>query len=128
MPENPTKGQREWLVMVKERIRLEYPGYGQLIAGVEQGADLDNDVIPQLRRALVDPRLSTTPQAKALRTYLEARDRALASAAEQYGTKLGSAAAEPLRIWLRQVGAHLSSRTPSFAGVFDRTFKYELEA
>lgn len=122
-----TKEEREWLAVVKEKIRADYPGYGKMVTGLPSGADLDKDVIPELRRALADPRLSSALTAEPLRIYLAARDRALAFADEEYGTKLGAQAAAPLREWLIGVAGRLSTDFPAFQGIYDRVFSYEVE-
>lgn len=125
--DRPTKQQREWLKAVKEKIAERYPGYGSMSSGLGFGDDLDKQVIPELERAVLDPRLASTPQAQAIRAYLTARAQALAFTEEEYGTGLGSMAAEDVRFQLMQIGQNLARKYPTFAPLFDKTFRYELE-
>jgi hypothetical protein len=123
----PTKQERAWLAAVKETLRTEYPGYGRLISGVPLGADLDKEVVPELKRAIADPKLRNTRQAKAIALYLGARDEALAFAEEEYGTKLEAQAAASVREWLRLTARQIIATYPEFESAYDRAFSREVE-
>lgn len=123
----PTKNEREWLKLVRAKLREEYPGYGAFTSGVPFGDDLDKDVVPELRRAIDDPKLRKTEQAQAIRLYLAARDQAITYAQEEWGVTLAAQAAAPAREWLRRAGAVLSQRYGTFAHIWDKAFAYEVE-
>lgn len=125
--ERPTRVERDWLLAVKERIQQEYPGYGEMTAGLPTRASTDQ-VVAELKRAIADPRLSGTEQAKAAGVYLQARDQALAYAAEVGVKTLEAQAAAPAREWLAIVAKRVTARYPAFQEMFDTVFAREVEA
>jgi hypothetical protein len=124
--EKPTKVEREWLAVVKQKIQAEYPGYGQMVPGVP-GKATTEQIVAQLDRAVDDPRLKDTDEAKAISLYLEGRRRALAWANEIGVKTLGAQAAQPARQWLGQVGQRLARKYPGFQQTFDTVFSQEVE-
>lgn len=126
LSDDPTTEEREWLAAVRERIREEYPGFGQMVPGLPARASTDQ-VVDQLRRAIMDPKLAGSEQAEAARIYLQARDRALAYANEIGVKTLEAQAAEPARVWLARVAQTVNARYPSFAEMFDVVFSREVE-
>lgn len=121
----PSKGEREWLALVKAKIAEEYPGYKQIAPGLPGGASTDQ-VISELNRAVADPRLAKSQLARVTQAYLLARTRALAYATEAGVKSLDAAAAAPARTWLGQVGAALAKKYPEFQQMFDTVFSREV--
>lgn len=124
--DKPSKMDREWLAAVKLQLREEYPGYGEMVGGLPSQTKPET-TIKDLERAVVDPRLSNTTQAKAIRLYLEARRRAIAWANEVGVKTLAAQAAEPAREWLARIGAHLAEKYPEFQQTFDIVFSQEVD-
>lgn len=127
LDDKPTSDEREWLAAVKERIRQEYPGFGEMTPGLPARASTDQ-IVDQLRRATLDPKLAGTEQAKAVGLYMQARDRALAYANEIGVKTLEAQAAEPARTWLNGVAKAVVARYPSFEEMFDVVFSREVAA
>lgn len=125
--DDPSTADREWLAAVRERIREEYPGFGQMVPGLPARADT-GQVVRQLTLASADPRLADTQQARAARLYIQAREQALAFAREVGVKTLEAQAAEPAREWLRNVGMAIQRKYPGFEEMFDVVFSREVEA
>lgn len=123
--ERPSAQERDWLAAVKERIREEYPGYGEMTAGLPARASTEQ-IVADLTRAINDPRLAGTRQAEAARLYIEARQRALAYAHEVGVKTLEAQAAAPAREWLAAAAGRIVVRYPEFREMFDVVFAREV--
>lgn len=124
--DRPSTAEREWLAAIKERIREEYPGFGEMVPGLPARAEFGT-IVEEIQSAIADPKLSAMPQARAARLYLAARERALAFAQEQGVTTLEAMAAQPAREWLANVGQQIASRYPEFQEMFDVVFSREVD-
>lgn len=134
----PSASERAWLGQIKQILTEEYPAYGKDVPGLPAKYPPDQ-VIAQLSRAVVDPRLSNSPVAKAASLYLQAREQGIVAA--QALTSTGKAAltkgaasgrvltgsgAEPIQAWLSNIGNLLVEKYPEFAPFFNAVFAREL--
>jgi len=124
LPANPSQDQKTWLRSWRVELNKEYPGF-PVVAEFNPGefpAKID-----ALKRMVQEPALADNDVAGAVSQYLEARDSALASAAQAGYTSLASTAATPLREWLMGVAKALKTETPEFARIYDRLLSNEVE-
>lgn len=124
LPANPSQDQKAWLRSWRVELNKEYPGF-PVVAEFNPGefpAKID-----ALKRMVQEPALGDNDVAGAVSQYLEARDSALASAAQAGYTSLASTAATPLREWLMGVAKALKTETPEFARIYDRLLSNEVE-
>jgi hypothetical protein len=123
--DSPDEDEQEWLRQIREALKVELPGY-QDFTGLAERAKPEV-LIRELTRAAKDPQLSQTDAGRGLTLYLQARDRALASAKDDglvgFGTAKG---ARYIRDWLRQVGTAAVQEYPDFEPLWSRVFSREL--
>jgi hypothetical protein len=127
LPDRPTQEQKEWLKNARIKLNKEYPGF-PAVAEFNPGEFPGK--IEQMKRMVIDPKLSNNETAQALAQYLDARDKAIARYVQSGGSAGGfsqAQAAEPLRDWLFNVGQSLVLNTPEFARVWDRVLSNEVE-
>lgn len=124
--DKPTPAQQEWLAYVRERIRMEFPGFDEDVPGLPVKAPIEQ-VVSELRGVLTTGRMDGTPQAEAARLYLRAREKAYQTALERYdATTLDGQAVLHIRRWLATVGAEIVKKYPSFADFYNAVFAKEV--
>jgi hypothetical protein len=110
----------------REALAEDYPGYDP--------GSFDPTRIPkivrELERAISEPKLAATDAGQGIALYLEYRrqasEQAVAAGLSPTGFQAAKAA-QPLREWLRRVGAAVSQDHPAFAPVWERVFDNELK-
>ena len=121
---SPTANQREWLSQWKDQLYKQYPGYFT-------SAGYDPTEFPrkikQMQDMITNPALKDNAAAIALKQYLPARDKALASVASSGYKNLSSKAAQPLRDWLSSIASMLVVQTPEFARIFEQELASEVD-
>lgn len=128
LPPNPSQEQKAWLRQWRIQLNKEYPGF-PAVAEFNPGEFPGQ--IADMKRMVQDPALADNDTAKALRQYLDARDKAVARYVGAGGAEGGFAsalAAAPLRDWLANIGRALKVQTPEFARVYDRILANEVDA
>lgn len=121
---NPTREQELWLSEFRGRLAEQYPGFPR-VAVFEVGRFESN--IDQLKLAVQDKSVRSTPVAKAISTYLTYRDQALAEL-NRYGfTTFKSDTAKPIANWLAGIAYQIMLGTPEFGRLFDRVLAPEVE-
>ncbi|NBX88120.1 MAG: hypothetical protein EBQ97_06345, partial [Bacteroidetes bacterium] len=106
--------QRDWLSQWRVFLNEEYPGF-PVKADFNPG-EFPN-FINELRTAVTDKRLADNDVANATKQYLDARDQALAKAAEAGYKGFQSPKTQPLKDWLASIAATLVQQTPEFARI-----------
>jgi hypothetical protein len=127
LPDRPSQEQKEWLRNARIKINKEYPGF-PAVAEFNPGEFPAK--IEQMKRMVMDTKLSDNEVAQTLAQYLDARDKAIAKYVQSGGAAGGvsqAKAAEPLRDWLFNIGRQLVSDTPEFARIWDRVLSNEVE-
>lgn len=123
-----TDEDRDFKREVERRIAAEYPGYNDF-SGLEQRADFEDDILPELERAVEDERVLATEAGQGLRLYWMARQKILTYAQEELGL-VGIGRAEALasdREWLFMVGEAIVKEYPDFAPLWDRHLSHEVD-
>ncbi len=130
----PSTAQQAWLANVKTALMAAYPGFNAIVSGlaarpVDDPNNVSDVLVPEMRRAVADPKLADSDTGKALSTYLAARDKVDATA-QARGLKAGSfsqaASASDLRAWLRALATVLGQDNAGFQLLFDRVLDREL--
>lgn len=125
--------QQAILSQLKGVLRDKYPGFDVPIVGL--GTRLTDDpqsvekvVVPELNRALADPKLANSDTGKAVAQYLQVRQ-AVAAAAKQRGlTSFQTATkAADLRGILRQAAHILGQDNAGFSLMFDELLDREMK-
>lgn len=124
LPAKPSAEQKAWLRQWRVELNKEYPGF-PAVSQFNPGEFPAK--IQQLQNLIQEPSLQDNDVAQAVRQYLDARDKALASAAQGGYKSLQSNAAAPVRDWLAGIGRALSDETPEFARIYDRLLANEVE-
>lgn len=127
LPPNPSAQQSAWLRSWRIQLNKEYPGF-PVVAEFNPGEFPGK--IAKMKEMVQDPSLNDNDTAKALKTYLDRRDDAVAQYVASGGAESGfdsAIAAEPIREWLAQWGRTLVAETPEFARIYDRLLSYEVE-
>ncbi len=124
LPAKPSKEQKTWLRNWRVELNKQYPAFP--VVAEFNPAEFPNK-IEKMRLMVQESSLADNEPAQALAQYLEARDKALASAAAGGYNSLQSDAAAPLRDWLSDIGRALKDETPEFSRIYDRLLKYEVE-
>lgn len=127
LPDNPSPEQRQWLRDWKDTLKEQYPGWDP--EGFVNDAP---KAMRELYGAVKDPKVVDTPQGKALATYLEKRDAAMAQLAARKLTvnhdQFSQAkAAADLRSWLYQWGESLVDTYPDFNRLWDQVLAPEVD-
>ena len=125
LPANPSEAQRTWLRQWRVQLNKEYPGF-PVVAQFNPGEFPAK--IAQMENMVNEPSLADNDVAQALKQYLDARKKAIASAVAGGYASLESNAAAPLRDWLANIGVALKQETPEFARIYERLLSYEVEA
>ena len=116
--------QRDWLSQWRVLLNEEYPGF-PIKADFNPG-EFPN-FINELRTAVTDKRLADNDVANATKQYLDARDQALAKAAEAGYKGFQSPKTQPLKDWLASIAATLVQQTPEFARIFEDKLAAEVD-
>jgi hypothetical protein len=116
--------QRDWLSQWRVLLNEEYPGF-PIKADFNPG-EFPN-FINELRTAVTDNRLADNDVANATKQYLDARDQALAKAAEAGYKGFQSPKTQPLKDWLASIAATLVQQTPEFARIFEDKLAAEVD-
>lgn len=116
--------QRDWLSQWRVLLNEEYPGF-PIKADFNPG-EFPN-FINELRTAVTDNRLVDNDIANATKQYLDARDQALAKAAEAGYKGFQSPKTQPLKDWLASIAATLVQQTPEFARIFEDKLAAEVD-
>jgi hypothetical protein len=116
--------QRDWLSQWRGFLNEEYPGF-PIKADFNPG-EFPN-FINDLRTAVTDNRLADNDVANATKEYLDARDQALAKAAEAGYSSFQSPKTQPLKDWLASIAATLVQQTPEFARIFEDKLAAEVD-
>ena len=127
LPPNPSSQQSAWLRSWRIQLNKEYPGF-PVVAEFNPGEFPGK--IAQMKAMVQDSSLNDNDAAKALKTYLDRRDDAIAQYVSGGGAESGfgsALSAEPIREWLAQWGRTLVAETPEFARIYDRLLSYEVE-
>lgn len=123
----PSKAQRGWLSDLRGMLREQFPGFDETLPGKPDSETVKNKFIPQIEKAVADPRLADNDIAQATRVYLAARSKAQQQAeAAGYTTFAQAKGAAPIRDWLRQVADLVAQQVPDFSQVMDRIFEREM--
>lgn len=118
---NPNKEQRSILRSYKKELEARYPGF----ATPYLVQNFDNTVV-KLKELVNDPVMAENDTADAVRVYLQARDEALAAAANR-GYGLSADKNSDLRGSLRNVGETLSAQIPGFERIWSRLLFNEVD-
>ena len=116
--------QRDWLSQWRGFLNEEYPGF-PIKADFNPG-EFPN-FVNDLRTAVTDNRLADNDVANAVKEYLDARDQALAKAAEAGYSSFQSPKTQPLKDWLASIAATLVQQTPEFARIFEDKLAAEVD-
>lgn len=123
----PSKSQRAWLTDLRMALREEYPGFDKHLPGKPDQGTVKDEFIPQIEKAVKDPKLADNKVAQATATYLQGREAAIKQAkAAGFETFTQARSAQPLREWLRQLGDQLISEVPDFEPMMSRIFDREM--
>jgi len=126
--------QQEWLNTLKQGLIQKYPGFGIPKTGIEarvtdspQG--VQNVVLPEMRKALDNPKLAGSDTGRALAQYMQLRD-GIDQIGQSRGLKANSFAQSPhatdLRAVLNKAAGVLGAQSPGFSMLFDRLLSREL--
>jgi RimJ/RimL family protein N-acetyltransferase len=127
LPAKPSADQKRWLREWRKKLNQEYPGF-PVVAEFNPGEFPKK--IDQLTRLVQESALADNDIAKATKTYLAARRKAIDSYVRSGGSEIGFQSAErtaPLRDWLVSIGKALKEEVPEFARIYDRLLSTEVE-
>lgn len=128
LPATPSKAQQQWLRNWRIELNKQYPGF-PAVAEFNPGEYPKK--IGQLKMMLEDTATQGNDVADALRTYMAARDKAVAEYVRSGGSESGlqkAEKAEPLRNWLASVAQGLIAETPEFSRIWERLLSNEVMA
>jgi hypothetical protein len=126
--------QQQWLNTLKQALIEQYPGFAVPVAGVaarvtDTTQGVQDVVLPEVRRALDNPKMAATATGQALSQYLELRD-GIDQIAQGRGLKPNAFAqaahADDLRAVLNKAALILGQDNPGFSMLFDRLLSREL--
>lgn len=126
--------QQAWLATLRDGLVQKYPGFGVPIAGIQarvtdspQG--VQDVVLPELRKALDDPKLAGSDTGRALAQYMQLRD-GIDKIGQSRGLKPDAFSQSPhaidLRAVLNKAASVLGEQAPGFSMMFDRLLSREL--
>lgn len=124
MGDTLTAEQRGWLSQWRVYLNKQYPGFP--IKAQFNPGELDK-FIGDLRSITLDKRVQNNDTAKAISTYLDARDTAKQKLAEAGLSSFDSPRAQPLKDWLSSIAATLVQQTPEFSRVFEDKLAAEVD-
>jgi hypothetical protein len=128
--------QQAILSTIKDALMTKYPGFNTIVPGlaarsVDSAANVQDVLIPELKKSLTIPSAANSETGKALDQYLQLRD-AIDAIGQSRGLKPDSFAqstrAADLRAILRQGAQQLSQGNTGFSMLFDRILDRELRA
>lgn len=126
----PTPEMSLWLAGVRDKIADEYPGFDSWIARAQwEQRPKPDDMITELRKAILNPTLAQTDAGQGTKKYLSAIEQAeqmvrmLPGNVRRYQQ---AKTAEPVRMWLRLVARQIITEHPDFARVWYSVFEREL--
>jgi hypothetical protein len=126
--------QQQWLSGLKDALMQDYPGFGTITPGLssrvtDSPQNVQAVLIPEVRKALDNPKTANSDTGQALATYMTVRDN-IDQMGQQAGLKAGSFAQstkmEAQRQYLRHVATALGQESPGFSMLFDRVLSREL--
>jgi hypothetical protein len=129
-----SSAQQAILTQIKGVLRSQYPGFDTIIPGLgaratDDPTNIGKSLIPELQKGLQNDVVANSDTGRALKSYLDLRDAAMAASAAR-GNKPESFATSPkaadLRNILRQGAAMLSQNNEGFGMLFDRILDREL--
>ena len=119
-----TAEQRGWLSEWRVYLNKQYPGFP--VKAQFNPGELDK-FVGDLRSITLDNRVQNNDTAKAISTYLDARDTAKQKLAEAGLSSFDSPRAQPLKDWLSSIAATLVQQTPEFSRVFEDKLAAEVD-
>jgi hypothetical protein len=124
---SPSKPQREFLSNLRHALREQFPGFDETLPGKPDQETVKNKFIPQIEKAVNDPKLVDNNVAQATKVYLAARAKATAAAKKAgYSDFSQAKGATSLRQWIRSIGDALIKEIPDFAPMYERIFEREM--
>jgi hypothetical protein len=124
MGDTLTAEQRGWLSQWRVYLNKQYPGFP--VKAQFNPGELDK-FIGDLRSITLDKRVQNNDTAKAISTYLDARDTAKQKLADAGLSSFDSPRAQPLKDWLSSIAATLVQQTPEFSRVFEDKLAAEVD-
>jgi hypothetical protein len=119
-----------WLAQVREMIAEQYPGFdGWVSRSIWEKKPKPDELIAELRSAVLNPNLSSTDAGQGIRKYLSAIDAANQMVVQLPGNTRRyqqAKSAAPIRAWLRSVAKQIIEEHPDFARSWFSVFEREL--
>lgn len=115
--------QRAALKSVRQELEKQYPGFGKTLPLPQRASN--DELVAEVIEASKNEKIAATPAGQALKTYLQARDAAIAAQGDK--SMQEAAQNKHLREALRWLGDQLSDSVPEFASLYDRVLERELK-
>jgi hypothetical protein len=119
-----------WLAQVRQMIAEQYPGFdGWVSRSIWEKKPKPDELIAELRSAVLSPSLAQTDAGQGIRKYLSAIDAANQMVVQLPGNTRRyqqAKSAAPIRAWLRSVAKQIIEEHPDFARSWMMVFEREL--
>ena len=120
---------RGWLRQIRGQLEAQYEGYNAPTIGIAKRAER-SQLMDSFKRWGETDVLRATEAGQGITRYMEARNAALAQAAQLGITESGFGSAKStryLRNWLRDIGRYLTTIYPDFGVAYDQVLRREVE-
>jgi hypothetical protein len=119
-----------WLAQVRQMIAEQYPGFdGWVSRSIWEKKPKPDELIAEIRSAVLAPSLAQTDAGQGIRKYLSAIDAANQMVVQLPGNTRRyqqAKSAAPIRAWLRSVAKQIVEEHPDFARSWMMVFEREL--